>query len=155
MGAEKMTGFLFQLLRVYAASGFILSLILHTLAIVGLQPNNNAFLFGPGFAIFPLWLPVTRFSMRLTRGLGRKEAWKAMISGCPKWMKFFISALYWYAIVNLALAMIIVVLFPFPKSSPESAPRFFWILASSYYMFLFCWPCYPNYRQRERCADMS
>jgi hypothetical protein len=137
-GTEKIIRFLLQPLRIYAVCGFILGVTLHILAIAGLQPNNKVLLVGPGIAIFPLWLPVTHLSMRLTRGLSRKEAWKAMFSGCPEWMKSAVNILYWYALVNFAVAIIIVFLFPAAaKSSPGSAPRFFWILASSYYMLFY------------------
>ena len=134
---EKIIRLVLQPLRIYAACGFIFSVVLHILAIAGLQPNNKALLFGPGIAIFPLWLPVTHLSMNLTRGLSRKEAWKTMVSGCPKWMRSTISVLYWYAMVNFAVAIIIVFVFPIAKSSSGSAPRFFWILASSYYMLFY------------------
>jgi hypothetical protein len=134
---EKIIRFFLQPLRIYATCGFIFSAVLHVLAIAGLQPNNNVLLFGPGVAIFPLWLPVTHLAMVLTRGLGRKEAWKVTISGCPKWMRSTISVLYWYAMVNFAVAIIVVFLFPAAKSSSGSAPRLFWILASSYYMLFY------------------
>jgi hypothetical protein len=123
-----------QPLRIYAICGFILSIALNILAIAGLQPNNNVLLFGLGVAIFPLWLPVTHLAMSLTRGLSRKEAWNAMLSGCPKWMKSISNVLYWYAMFAVA---IFVFLFSAQNSNSGSAPRFFWILGSSYYMLFY------------------
>jgi hypothetical protein len=134
---EKIFRLLLQPLRLYAACGFIFCGGLHLLAIAGLQPSDEALLFGPGIAIFPLWLPVTHLSMNLTRGLGRKEAWKVMFSGGPKWMRYITKFLYWYAIVNFVIVVVITILIPPTASSSGNAPRIFWILASSYYMLFY------------------
>ena len=115
---------------------------MHLLALLGLQPNSDGLLFGMMFGIFPLWLPVTHISMKLSHGASKKDFWKLLHAGCPAWMSHIDRILYWYALANFVLALYAFSFNPSWAQNPGSAPRVFWMLASSYsILFYFAGLC--------------
>ena len=120
----------------YAVCGLILSVVVHLLALVALQPNSDGLLFGLVFGIFPLWLPVTYISMKLSHGASRKDYWKLLHAGCPAWMGHIDRILYWYALASFVLAVYAFTLNPSWGQNAGPA-RIFWILASSYCMLFY------------------
>jgi hypothetical protein len=110
-----VTKLLLLLLMAYAACGLILSLTVHLMALAGLQPpGGNALFVGLHVGIFPLWLPVVLIMIKLTKGIGIKPSfgmnshyWKALLSGCPTWMRYMIYGFFIYAIMNFAIFLMI------------------------------------------------
>jgi len=85
---------------VLAAIGLILSLIAHGCALLGLPQPLGGAAWGLHVGIFVVWLPVVLVSTQLTRDYKRKDFWKAVLRGCPKWMRWMTYAFFIYAIIN-------------------------------------------------------
>src|SRR5437868_1048256 len=120
-------------LMVSAFSGFVFSLTLHLLAIIGLQPDSDKLLIGMFAAVVPIALPAIAINLRLTKGLGGTiEGLRVQFSAGPTWMRYINKALYVYA----GVVFIVVCIAPFTMPSlvrsfpPDRPPRIFWILAS-------------------------
>jgi hypothetical protein len=127
-------------LIVFAAVGFISSLVLHVLAIAGLQPSGDAWLFGLLFGlmsgIFPVFVPAMMMVSKLMYGASKKDAQKLIYSGCPSWMKTADRLFRYYAMLSFVIFLIIpfVSLGWFVSLGPMRA---FSILATSYGMLFY------------------
>jgi hypothetical protein len=70
-----------------AAGGFIVVLIVHAAALLGVVHPfevSAKFLF-PGLIV--VWLPTILVMTRLTRDFNQKDIWRAALRGCPKWLQ--------------------------------------------------------------------
>jgi hypothetical protein len=114
-----MERILLLILMIYAAIGLVLSLIVHLLSFVGVQPGGDALFFGLHVGIFPLWLPVVWIYSKLTGGMARQysrtswnsgfsswNSWQVVYSGCPLWMKYMTNGFFIYAIINFVLFVV-------------------------------------------------
>ena len=92
-------------LFVLAVVGLVLSVICHLAALFGLvQP------FGPAvwilhFGLFIVWLPAVVVSIWLVKGYKKKDFWRAVLRGCPTWMRWLTYVLFAYAGVNFFLVV--------------------------------------------------
>jgi hypothetical protein len=83
-----------------AAAGFLASLLVHVLALLGLPSP-----FGPAtwllhVGIFVVWFPAVLVSQRLSKNVPQADLWKAVLRGCPRWMKTGSYVVFAYGIVN-------------------------------------------------------
>jgi hypothetical protein len=129
-----MTQILLLPLIVYAACGLVLSLAVHLLSFVGLQPDSTALFIGLHVGIFPLWLPVVLIMGKLTNGARNSGAWKVAFSGCPAWMKYMTYGFMIYAIVNF---VIFIAIAPGGRQSGGAPPSSVWHGFSGHWMLFY------------------
>ena len=82
---------------IFAAAGFILSLIAHLLSILGVRQPGGDIVFFLHMGIFVIWIPAVFLSQ------GRRN--KDILDQIPRWMKYTISVLFVYALLNFAYFM--------------------------------------------------
>jgi len=92
-----------------AGLGFLLSLAIHVIALVGRVPPGGEAVMAMHFGVFVVWLPAMLVSMRLNQGQPRRgwrgwNTWRNMLAGCPTWMKYGAYGLFAYAFLNFFLA---------------------------------------------------
>ncbi len=96
----RMTIFLYPFL-VLAGAGFLLSLLVHLAAWLGVElPPETIFLH---LGIFVVWLPTCLVANFLRRGPRRHFGWKDSLTGCPPWMRLTAYSLFGYAFLNFFL----------------------------------------------------
>lgn len=86
-----------------SAIGLILSIIVHVIALSGNEVPYSNFVWGLHGGIFIVWFPAILASFRLTKDFKRKDFWKAVLRGCPPWMKLMTYFFFGYAIINFAI----------------------------------------------------
>lgn len=138
-----MTKILLLPLIAYAAAGLLLSLTVHLLSFVGLQPGGTALFFGLHVGIFPLWLPVVLIAMKMSGGMPRQYYWNPfgswkslnfLFAGSPAWMQYMTLGFMIYALVNFA---IFLVLAPTGKASSGEPPAVVWRGFSGHWMVFY------------------
>ncbi|HOU13506.1 MAG TPA: hypothetical protein PKZ84_10350 [Anaerolineae bacterium] len=99
-----------------AGTGFILSLISHGAALLGLNGplGDSTWLLHIG--IFVVWTPAMLVSQITTAGVQPKDRWKAALRNCPPWMKYMVYGFFGYALVNFLLFALAA-----PEASSEGA----------------------------------
>ena len=86
-----------------AVVGLIASVIVHSSSILGLnQPFGPAVWWLHG-GIFIVWFPAVLVGQRLSKGVKQSDVWKAVLRGCPTWMKRGFYILFPYALINFIL----------------------------------------------------
>ena len=112
------------LLMAYAAVGLVLSLVVHLLSFVGLQPGGVRLSDILNTAIFPLWAAVMLISYKISRGTHGKDFWKVVWSGCPPWMKYMTYGFFTYSIANIVLTFVLTtIIVPVNKELGGSPPH--------------------------------
>lgn len=89
-----------------AALGLGLSLAVHIAAIMGWKVPQESIILFPG--IFVVWFPAVLTASFITRGTPRKDAWKTILRGAPRWMHFMLYGSFLYAIFNLVFFVVVV-----------------------------------------------
>jgi len=118
-----------------AAVGFVLSLVTHLMALCGLTPPGGGLVWGLHIGIFAVWIPTVIIGNRRIPGGVCNRSWKAMLSGCPLWMRRAVQLIFIYAIVNFILFMITTIGQPKPVGpAPASVLRGF----SGHWMAFYC-----------------
>ncbi|MCW0460360.1 hypothetical protein NB717_001428 [Xanthomonas sacchari] len=90
-------------LLVLAALGFVLSLIVHVMALDGYVPPGGEAVFAMHFGVFIVWLPTVLLFLRLNHTLKSRHSWKRSLAGSPRWMRYATYGLFAYAIVNFLI----------------------------------------------------
>lgn len=90
-------------LMVLAALGFVLSLIVHVMALAGYVPPGGEAVFAMHFGVFIVWLPTVLLSLRLNHTLKSRHSWKRSLAGSPRWMRYATYGLFAYAVVNFLI----------------------------------------------------
>jgi hypothetical protein len=83
--------------------GLALSLIAHTVALLGLPQPLGPLTWALHGGIFAVWLPAVIVCKRLVVGFPRKDFWRAALRGCPAWMRWTTFVVFGYAVVNFLL----------------------------------------------------
>lgn len=86
-----------------AAVGFILSVVVHVSALLGLPIPGGDAAWGLHIGIFVVWLPTVLVSTRTARFTNQKDFWKVALSGCPPWMRKALYLVFGYAILNFII----------------------------------------------------
>jgi len=89
-----------------AATGFVLSLVTHLMALAGKVPPGGGLVWGLHIGIFIVWIPTVWITNRKAPGFDRKFDWKTGTAGCPVWMRRVVQAVFVYAIINFILFML-------------------------------------------------
>jgi len=85
-----------------SALGLVLSIIVHVAALLGLNVSSAAIMLHLG--IFVVWLPaVITSNTSLKNQYGRKDVWKYILRGSPKWMRYMTFGFFYYAFINFAI----------------------------------------------------
>lgn len=95
-----------QIFVLIAASGLILSVIVHVCSLFGI-PNplgESAWVLHMG--IFVVWFPAVIVAQKITRDVPQKDWWKAALRGCPNWMKKMLYFFFGYAILNFIIFIV-------------------------------------------------
>jgi len=133
------------LLMAYAAIGLVASIIVHFAATAGMRPGNSTLFAAFHIGIFPLWLPVVYVAWKLTKGIKEPSVWdfgwnnaywKAILSGCPTWLKYMTYGFFAYAMVSFVFFVITAPTIRQPAGvAPSSAA---WRNFSGHWMFFYC-----------------
>jgi hypothetical protein len=87
----------------FAVGGFVASLIVHVLALIGVPSPFGSATWLLHIGIFIVWLPTVLVAQRLSRGAKHADFWKATFRNCPLWVKTGSYVVGGYAILNFAL----------------------------------------------------
>ncbi len=86
--------------------GLVLSLAAHLGALLGLNVPPAAMALHVG--IFIVWIPaVITANSSLTEKYERKDYWKVVLRGAPKWMQYMTFGFFIYALINFAIFLFI------------------------------------------------
>ena len=129
---------LLMLSMAYAAIGLLLSLCVHLLSILGIQPAGNGIFFALHAGIFPLWffimLPLSKMfngAQMFNGAHTRRDFWKVVLRGCPTWMKYMTYGFFIYAGVNFLIFFLTA---PYGKLPGGGPPPSVWHGFSGHWM---------------------
>lgn len=88
-----------------SAIGLLLSVGSHLAALAGIPMPGGNLVWGLHGGIFVVWLPTVWIANRMARHGRRSDFWKLALSGCPNWARYFLYALFAYAILNFLYGM--------------------------------------------------
>jgi hypothetical protein len=94
---------LFYCLSALAAIGLALSIGSHAAALQGRPGPLGNYTWTLHIGALAICLPTALVARRLMRGRPRKDQWKALLGGCPAWMKYALYCIFGYALVNFAI----------------------------------------------------
>jgi hypothetical protein len=133
------------LLIIYAAVGLVVSIVVHLAAFVGFQPGDKTLFFAFHIGLIPLMIPVVFIASKLTNGVKQSEFWNfswnnsywsALLSGCPRWLKYTTYGFFVYAFVSF---LFFVVTAPTIKQAAGDPPTSeIWRGFSGHWMFFYC-----------------
>src|SRR5713226_5525214 len=102
---RSLTKALLYFFAALAALGLALSVVSHVAALFGgVGPLGNRVLL-LHIGIFFVWLPAALAAQRLARNSAGSHRWKAALRACPSWMRYSLSALFGYAVLNFVLCL--------------------------------------------------
>lgn len=107
---------------ILSISGFILSLSLHLLSLLGLQTPFGAATWSLHIGIFVIWIPAVLIGLRINAKAQQKDYWKNILAGCPRWMRYALYGLFAYAAINFVAAMATQSQLPRRQSFNKEAP---------------------------------
>jgi hypothetical protein len=83
-----------------AAAGLAASVIVHVSSLLGLpQPFGHA-AWALHVGIFVVWIPAVIVAQKLSKGAKQADFWKAVLRGCPPWMRRLLYGLVAYTFIN-------------------------------------------------------
>jgi hypothetical protein len=109
MGPIVIPGWLRQPLSFFgglAWVGLILSILSHLAALLGSQGPLGDYAWVLHFGIFVVWIPTVLVATRMGADFKRKDLWKAVLRGCPLWMRYMVYGFFGYALLNFAIFII-------------------------------------------------
>jgi hypothetical protein len=95
-----------------AVAGFVASLIVHVLALIGVDSPFGSATWLLHLGIFVVWVPTVLVVQRRTRGSRQAAFWKATFSGLPAWVTVGACVVIGYAILNFALFALVTDRYP-------------------------------------------
>src|SRR2546428_7537833 len=95
-----------------AVAGFLASLLVHFLALLGLPSPFGSATWFLHIGIFVVWLPTVFVAQRLGKGSKQADLWKAVFRGCPAWVRSGAYVVGAYAVVNFVLFIIQTTAYP-------------------------------------------
>lgn len=78
-----------------------MSLLVHASILLGVNVPPAAF--GLHIGIFIVWIPTVIVANSLARNHNRKDFWKVVLRGAPKWAQYTMYGIFYYAIFNFVL----------------------------------------------------
>ncbi|MFH0824599.1 MAG: hypothetical protein V2B18_17735 [Pseudomonadota bacterium] len=92
---------------VLSAVGFAASAIAHTAALAGLPQPLGRLTWCLHGGVFVVWVPMILVSRKLSKKAGQTVFWKTALRACPPWMFGLTIMTFVYAIINMALYIIL------------------------------------------------
>ncbi|MGD0299226.1 MAG: hypothetical protein ABSE86_19145 [Bryobacteraceae bacterium] len=89
-----------------AAVGLALSITSHLAALQAKPGPLGNYTWILHLGALAVCVPAALVARRLMRGVPRKDQWKALLAGCPAWMKYLLYGFLGYAVVNFAIFMV-------------------------------------------------
>lgn len=86
-----------------AGLGFILSLLVHLASLAGVSLPFGRAVFLLHLGLFVVWIPTVFAASRISKGAPRRDVWKVALSGCPRWLRVSIPAVFIYALINFVI----------------------------------------------------
>jgi hypothetical protein len=86
--------------------GLALSILSHIAALLGSQGPLGDYAWLLHIGIFVVWLPTVLVASRIGADVKRKDLWKAVLRGCPQWMRYMMYGFFGYAFLNFATFLI-------------------------------------------------
>jgi hypothetical protein len=109
---------------VVAAVGLGLSTVAHVVSLCGLTLPGGRTVFALHIGIFIVWMPVVLIAARATSNVPRREIWKVLLLGCPRWMRLAVYVLFTYALLNFVIFAVLTTGKPPPLgAAPPGLPR--------------------------------
>jgi hypothetical protein len=137
-----------QPLKLLAALGFAVSLAVYIAALFGrniISGRNLIILIGGSGVLYAPAFLITRWQ---TRDFKQKEMWKAALRGCPRWMRFMVKALGFYAVANFLLFALLSAKRGEPNG--EVVPQTWWI---STYGLSFYWTSFAMLYSSQHAGE--
>ena len=104
----------FYALQILAVAGLVLSLMVHTIALVGLPLAGDAMVWAIHIGIFVLCIPTLLVVRHMRRRIRSRHVWRAVLRDCPNSLKWTVLGFFAYALFNFALFPISIVGQPLP-----------------------------------------
>jgi hypothetical protein len=143
--------------RSYAAIGLLLSVASHIASWFGSKGPLGDFAFVLHIGVFVVWIPAVLVQLRLTDGVNRKDQWKAMLRGCPRWMRLTVSGLFLYALVNFIIFVVIApVKAPrgtMPPSVVHGLSGYWMVFYAVAFAVMYSAVHVQDWRERRKCAN--
>lgn len=86
--------------------GLALSIWSHLAALLGTQGPLGNYEWFLHIGIFVVWIPTVLVAARMGREFKQKDLWKAVLRGCPAWMKYMAYGFFGYAFINFAVFIV-------------------------------------------------
>lgn len=102
-------GWLKPLLSFFGALAWIglaLSIWSHLAALLGTRGPLGNYELLLHLGIFVVWIPTVLVATRMGREFKQKDLWKAVLRGCPPWMKYMAYGFFGYAFINFAVFIV-------------------------------------------------
>lgn len=112
----NMKKFLLYPFMALSVVGLFLSTLIHFSALVGKQIPFGESVWILHVGIFVVWIPAVMVGIPLTKDFKQKDLRKALLRGCPNWMKALMLAFFVYAFINFAIFFATTA-----KESPKSS----------------------------------
>ncbi|MCK5147145.1 hypothetical protein KAR48_10350 [bacterium] len=90
-----------------AIAGLAFSLQAHVAGYLVFQPPLGSSTWFQLNGVVVLLVPMIFITRYLARGYEKPEFWKAVLRGCPQWMKYTIVGIFLYAFINFMLSFIL------------------------------------------------
>ena len=83
-----------------AGVGLVSSVIVHVCSLLNLPNPLGGLAYTLNIGIFIVWIPAVIAAGRMTEDFKQKDMWKALLRGCPDWMKKLTYFFFAYAFIN-------------------------------------------------------
>lgn len=92
-------------LIILSVIGFVLSLLIHVIAIFDWYPVSNTIIMVLTAGILLVWLQSSKNLKLLHKAYPDNHPWKTVFTLCPEWTKYILYIFIIYAILNFGLMM--------------------------------------------------
>lgn len=91
-----------QILIGVSALGLMLSLWVHIGALMGHRPSSFFWILHVG--VFVVWFPVVFIAKQQLGTINRKDFWKVILKGAPRWTRYMVYGFFAYAVINFVVS---------------------------------------------------
>jgi hypothetical protein len=87
--------------------GFLASAVVHVYSLFGAANPFGPAAWALHVGIFVVWFPTVLVAQQLTKNVKQADFWKAVLRGCPPWVRRGAYILFPYAIVNFFAGIVL------------------------------------------------
>jgi len=95
-----------------AIGGFAASFLVHVLALAGLPSPFGSATWALHIGIFVVWAPTVLVAQRMAKNVKQADFWKAVLRGCPPWVRTGMYIVGGYTIINFVLFVAQITSYP-------------------------------------------